>query len=315
MSETPWPLRVASATPAIETLGLRKRYGRSVVALDGIDLTVPEGSTYLLVGPNGAGKTTTLSILLDLTRRSEGEVRVLGHDPASDGAQVRARIGYVPERADFGYGWMKVRALLRHHAVYRPGWDADYAAELERALELESDRKFGKLSKGQARRVELLMALAHRPRLLLLDEPTDGLDPLMRERVLELLADHIRRFPTTTFISTHLIHEADRLADHVAVLDRGTIVVQAEREALMRSMRRWSVPGDARPPAELEPAIVSRTTDRTGPVWTVWGEEAEVRPRLERAGVTPVTAARPSLEQAAVAFLARGSRARLGEDE
>lgn len=307
----PWPTRLQTERAAIETSGLSKRYGawkgRAVLALDGVDLTVPEGSTYLLVGPNGAGKTTALSALLDLVRPTDGSVRVLERDPHTDGAAVRAQIGFVPERADFGYGWMRVDRLLHHHARYRPRWDHDYARELSESLEVETKRKFGKLSKGQARRVELVMALAAQPRLLLLDEPTDGLDPLMRERVLGLLATHRRRFPTTVLISTHLIHEADRLADHVAVLDRGRVMLQCERDELTRMVRRYHLETDVPRTQLINAAVVARSQDTEGPNWFAWGDEERIGAMFEDAGIRVRRVSRPTLEQALVAFLSRGS--------
>ena len=227
----PWPVVLDAPDAAVRARGLTKRF-RKVVALDAVDLTVPTGSVYLLAGPNGAGKTTTTRILLDLTRPTSGAVEVLGLDPHARGAETRAMVGYVPERTDIGYGWMRVDRLLRHHAAFRTTWDEDYARELVDALEVETTKKFAKLSKGNSRRVQLVMALAHKPRLLILDEPTDGLDPLMRERVLGLLAEHARRFQSTMMISTHLIHEADRMATHVAVIDKGHIVYRDTLQAL-----------------------------------------------------------------------------------
>jgi ABC-2 type transport system ATP-binding protein len=295
---------------AVRTNALTKRF-RRVIALDGVDLTVPEGSVYLLAGPNGAGKTTTTRVLLDLTRPTSGEVEVLGQSPHRHGAETRAQIGYVPERTDIGYGWMRVDRLLEHHARFRTSWDADYARELTDALEVETTRKFGKLSKGNARRVQLVMALAHKPRLLILDEPTDGLDPLMRERVLGLLASHARRFQSTMVISTHLIHEADRMATHVAVIDRGRVIIQASRDELKQRLRRYRVrtlTGDT--PRLVEPIVVTRLDGDDGTDLIVWGDEARVGPILRDAGVQVRETVPLTLEQSAVAFLTHGVNAR-----
>jgi ABC-2 type transport system ATP-binding protein len=213
-------------------------------------------------------------------------------------------VGYVPERTDIGYGWMRVDALLAHHAKFRTAWDADYARELSDALEVETTKKFGKLSKGNARRVQLVMALAHKPRLLILDEPTDGLDPLMRDRVLGLLANHARRFASTMMISTHLIHEADRMATHVAVIDRGRVVVQTTRDELKRSLRRYRAERlGGETPALLSPLVVTRADTDDGTDLIVWGDEAHVNPMLSDAGIRVRDAAPLTLEQAAIAFL------------
>ena len=139
--------------PAVETQGVRKRFG-SRVALAGLDLRVPRGAVYVLVGPNGSGKTTTLRILLDLVRADAGRGAILGHDTVAEGPQARALAGYVPERQDAGYGWMKVQELLDHHASYRSTWDGAYARQLVERLDVRDHTKFGKLSKGEARRVQ-----------------------------------------------------------------------------------------------------------------------------------------------------------------
>lgn len=302
----PWPVSIDVPEAAVRARGLTKRF-RKVVALDGVDLTVPTGSVYLLVGPNGAGKTTTTRILLDLARPTSGEVEVLGLDPHTRGAETRAMVGYVPERTDIGYGWMRVDRLLRHHAVFRTTWDADYARELSDALEVETTKKFARLSKGNARRVQLVMALAHKPRLLILDEPTDGLDPLMRERVLGLLATHVRRFPSTMMISTHLIHEADRMATHVAVIDRGRVVLQASRDDMRRLTRRYRVAGTiTEAPESLRAATVARLETEDGADFVVWGDEAQVASAFRSAGIEVRESSALTLEQASVAFLTHG---------
>ncbi len=309
----PWPTSIDAADAAVRARGLTKRF-RKVVALDGVDLTVPAGAVYLLVGPNGAGKTTTTRILLDLTRPTAGTVEVLGLDPHTDGAEMRALVGYVPERTDIGYGWMRVDNLLRHHAAFRTAWDESYARELMDALEVETTKKFGKLSKGNARRVQLVMALAHKPRLLILDEPTDGLDPLMRERVLGILATHARRFQSTMMISTHLIHEADRMATHVAVIDRGRVVLQTSRDDLKHNVRRYRaarMPGVT--PQLLAPLVVTRTESDEGTDLVIWGDESRVTTLLRDGGVELREAAPLTLEQAAVAFLSHGVGARTVE--
>ena len=302
----PWPVVLDAPDAAVRATGLTKRF-RKVVALDGVDLTVPVGSVYLLAGPNGAGKTTTTRILLDLARPTAGQVEVLGIDPHRRGAESRAQVGYVPERTDIGYSWMRVDRLLDHHARFRSTWDADYARELVDALEVETTRKFGKLSKGNSRRVQLVMALAHKPRLLILDEPTDGLDPLMRERVLGILAAHVRRFQSTMMISTHLIHEADRMATHVAVIDRGRVVLQASRDELKRNLRRYraaQMPGETSP--LLDPLVVTRTDTENTTDLVVWGDEQRVNTVLRDTGVEVREVAPLTLEQAAVAFLTHG---------
>ncbi|MYF62611.1 MAG: ABC transporter ATP-binding protein, partial [Gammaproteobacteria bacterium] len=174
------PIDLGKGPFAVTTRGLAKRFG-STRALDGLDLQVPEGAVYVLVGPNGAGKSTLIRTLVGLVRYQAGTVSVLGRDPADRGAEVRAGIGYVPEDYRVGYAWMTVGRLLEHQAVYHPSWDAVYARELRTRYGIDPGRKCHTLSKGQSRRVQLVLALAHRPPLLLLDEPTDGLDHVVRD--------------------------------------------------------------------------------------------------------------------------------------
>lgn len=297
--------RVEAGVAAVETRGLAKRFGRRV-ALDGLDLRVPQGAVYVLVGPNGSGKTTTLRILLDLVRADSGEVSVLGRDPVGDGAAVRSLCGYLPERQDAGYSWMKVQQLLDHHASYRSNWDAQYAAQLMERLEVRDHTRFGKLSKGEARRVQLVMAMAHRPRILLLDEPTDGLDPVMRDEALTLLADHVAETEATLVISTHLVYEVEGLGDHLGVLREGALSAQLDRETLRRQLRRYTlmVPEAWEGPGEVTERVVRRAGGGREVAWTVWGDETEVSDRLRRSGATVREVEPLTLEEAAVALMA-----------
>lgn len=289
---------------AVETRGLMKRYGRRV-ALNGVDLRVPRGSVYVLVGPNGAGKTTTLRALLDLVRPDAGDIRVLGLDPVAEGGAVRSVCGHLPERGDAGYGWMKVHHLLDYHASYRSNWDEAYARDLMDRLGVRDHAKFGKLSRGEARRIQLVMALAHRPRLLLLDEPTDGLDPVMRDEALGLLSDHIAETEATLLISTHLVYEVEGLGDHLGVLQDGVLAAQLDRETLRRRLRRYTleVAPDWRAAAELTERIVRRTGSGREVAWTLWGDESEVVARLKAEGAVVREVDPLTLEEAAVALM------------
>jgi ABC-2 type transport system ATP-binding protein len=293
---------------AVAARGLHKRFGRTP-ALAGLDLTVPEGAVYVLVGPNGAGKTTTLRVLLDLTRPDAGAAEVFGLPAAGRGPAARATIGYVPEAHDFAYPRLTVGNLLAHHARYFPTWDAGYAAELVRRLTLPLWVRYRDLSRGLSRRVQLVQALAHRPPLLLLDEPTDGLDPLARDLVLGLLADHLAASPTTVLVSTHRVHEVEGLGDWLGVMREGRLIAQLERDLLARRLHRVraEVPAGWDPAPELAAAVVGRGRWAPGDreiLWTVWGEAGEVAGRL-RAGGATVRAVDPlNLEAATLALLA-----------
>lgn len=285
---------------AVRTRGLAKRYKKKR-ALAGLDLCVPEGSVYVLVGPNGAGKTTTLRLLLGLARPGRGTSRVFGLDSQRRGAEVRAAIGYVPESHRTPYGEMKVRELLAHLATYRPTWDAEYATRLAGELELRRSARYSELSKGEARRVQLVAALAHRPPLLLLDEPTDGLDPVMRDRFSALLADHLAASETTVLLSTHLVQETELLASHLAVLAHGRLRAQVDAPTLADRLRRYraEVPGDFAGVTGLGSRILDRRDARGEIDWVVWGEEEKVLHALRAAGAEPRQVRRLGLSEAA----------------
>lgn len=305
------PTELESDSCAVRTERVAKAFGETT-ALDGVDLSVPEGAVYVLVGPNGAGKTTLLRLLLDLLRPDSGRAEVLGREPRDQPAQVRARIGYVPERHDFHYGWMKVRHLLEHHASYHPGWDGDYASELVERLEVPTDRKYARLSKGQARRVQLVLALSARPPLLLLDEPTDGLDPMGKKQVLGLIADHLASTPTTVLVSTHLVYEVERLGDHLGLLRKGRLDAQVSRDDLERRMKRYVAvaPGESDLTRDLDLPVLDAKRAGQETTLTLWGEEERMVKTLERAGASVREVSRLSLEEAALTLMEHGENSK-----
>jgi ABC-2 type transport system ATP-binding protein len=298
------PTQLSGADFAIVTHGLNKRYGTQT-ALRDVMLQVPAGAVYLLVGPNGAGKSTMLKVLLDITRADSGAAEVFGLDVRNQSPKVRANVGYVPERPDWGYGWMRVRRLLEHHARYFPTWDNAYAARLAEAFQLRMDRRMGVLSKGQARRVHLVMALAHRPPLLMLDEPTDGLDPLMRDETLGVLAEHLSDTPTTVLLSTHHVEEVERLADHIGVLHDGELRAQLSLNDLRHGLRRYriEVPDGWQGITSLNGAVLRRSTSAREMQWIVWGAETEVARQFDNAGATVRDVASLSLLDATITLL------------
>lgn len=299
------PTRLAGADLTLETRGVEKRYGPDALALAGLDLEVPAGAVYVLAGPNGAGKSTAIKVLLDLVRPDRGTARVLGIRTDADPALVRAQIGYVPESAETAYGWLTVEKFLRHHAAFFEAWDWDYAELLCRRLGIPVREKMRGLSKGVSRSVVLVTALAHRPPVLLLDEPTDGLDPLAREELSGLLVDHMSASPTTLLWSTHHVHEVDRLADHVGVLRSGALVAQASREDMHRMLRSYRAEGPDgwEGPADLPGVVLRRTGAGRDLRWIVWGDERQVTERITGSGGVVRDAAPLPLDEAVVALL------------
>jgi ABC-2 type transport system ATP-binding protein len=289
---------------AVTTHALSKRYGGEP-ALDRVDLRVPEGAVYVLIGANGAGKSTTLKVLMNLERPDSGTAEIFGMDTGRCGPEVRAQVGYVPERYDPGFRWMTCGRLLQHVAAFYPAWEHAYSDHLTRTLDLRLQRKVGGLSKGEARRLQLVLALSHRPPLLLLDEPTDGLDPVIRKRVLALLAEHLADTPTTVLISTHQVYELESLADHVGVLRNGRLVAQLPRHELNRTVRRYRIDvpeGWATPPG-LRIADARRSPGGREVQGTLVGEERAVAERLALAGAHVREVTSLGLEDAALAFL------------
>jgi ABC-2 type transport system ATP-binding protein len=236
-----WPFglnELSMAQCAVATERLSKRY-RAGWGVQDISLRIPLNSTYLLVGPNGAGKSTAIQLILNLLGPSSGSVSVLGCDPLRHPARVRSHIGYVPEKLDWGYGWMTVERLLAHHAAYYPAWNWSYSKALCSLFELPLAQRMRSLSKGQGRRVHLVMALAHCPPLLILDEPTDGLDPVMRVEALEAMEHHLRTFPTTVLLCTHHVSEVEHLATTCGVLSQGRLRAQDRVPAIVGCVRRY----------------------------------------------------------------------------
>ena len=301
MSETSRPV------VAVEAHGLSKSFG-PIEALQALDLQVPAGAVYALVGPNGAGKTTTFKILLGLVSPDRGGMTVFGRDVVRDGPAVRSGIGYVPEAHDAGYKWLRVRDLLRHHATYYPSWDDAYAQKLLGEFQINPLQRFGNLSKGQARRTQLVMALASRPRLLLLDEPTDGLDPASREHVIGVLAEQLSQFDVTVLVATHLVHVVDTLVDHMGVLTAGRMKAQWDRATLATMLREYQaeIPEGWSPPDELNGSVLRRKGGEREIAWAVWGGEDGVTAKLNASGAQ-VRSVRPlTLEESAVVMINAG---------
>jgi ABC-2 type transport system ATP-binding protein len=218
----------------VETRSLVMQFP-GTLALDGLDLQVPAGVTGL-VGANGAGKTTLISLMLGLLRPSKGSIRVLGLDPDRDGPALRAQIGYGPERNvlpddlrayDFVRHLAEVKGLPRDEARTRAS-DSLYLVGLGE----ERFRALGTMSTGQRQRAKLAQAIAADPRLIVLDEPTDGLDPVQREEMLNLIVQIHRDFGIDVVLSSHVLEEVERACDHVIALDRGTLVAQGSMDEL-----------------------------------------------------------------------------------
>jgi len=212
---------------ALEIKGLHKRFP-DVWALRGIDISLDSGRVMGLVGPNGSGKTTLLSILMGHKRPTKGEVRIFGMKP---GKRVREITSYVPE-IDHLYGWMTVREMADFTAGFYPSWNSTKFKDLLEFMGLDPTFKIGNLSRGMRARLKLSLALAAEPKLLLLDEPLSGIDPLSRDKILEAFIKWFQFGEQTVVFSTHIVREAEKLFDYVVFLGDGEIILQGEPDEL-----------------------------------------------------------------------------------
>jgi ABC-2 type transport system ATP-binding protein len=219
----------------INVSGLTRRFGAKT-ALESVSVSMPRGAVYGLVGANGAGKTTLIKHILGLLRAESGSVRVFGLDPVADPVAVLSRIGYLSEENDLP-GWMSVDELIRYSRAFYPAWDDAYAEELRQAFALDPTAKIKNLSRGQKARVGLLIALAHRPELLVLDEPSSGLDPIVRRDILGAVIRTVANEGRTVLFSSHFLGEIEQVADHVTLINEGRIVLSAPLDAIRESHR------------------------------------------------------------------------------
>jgi ABC-2 type transport system ATP-binding protein len=217
----------------IDISGLTRRFGDKT-ALDSVSLSLPRGAVYGLVGANGAGKTTLIRHIMGLLRAESGAVRVFGLDPVADPVAVLSRIGYLSEENDIP-GWMRVDELIRYSRAFYPDLDDPYAEELREAFALDPAAKIKNLSKGQKARMGLLIALAHQPDLLVLDEPSSGLDPIVRRDILGAVIRTIADEGRTVLFSSHLLEEVEQVADHVTMISDGRIVLSGALETIKES--------------------------------------------------------------------------------
>lgn len=204
---------------------------RGTVALDNVSLSIPKGSVYGLVGLNGAGKTTLIRHLIGSMKALHGSVSVLGRDPTLQPEKLLARIGYMSEE-DSLPRWMRISDLLSFCRGVYPTWSDDYAAELCQMFALSVNAKLGSLSKGGRARAALLAAIAHRPELLILDEPSSGLDPIARADILEAIIRTVADEGRTVLFSSHLLEEIDRVCDHIALIHEGKLLESISAESL-----------------------------------------------------------------------------------
>lgn len=270
-------------TAAFAVSGLCKRYPQ--FALRDLDLSLPEGQVMGLVGVNGAGKTTLLRLLTGLAAPDAGTVEVLGHRLPEAQVAAKRQIGFASEDMRLYRG----QTLDWHIALVRqiwPEWDTAYAQELIRRFDLTPAQPVGGYSHGQRVKALLLLCLARRPRLLLLDEPTTGLDPVARAEVLEALADVLRDERRSVLFSSHHTHDVEQLADRIAFLHAGRLIADADKESFLDHWRRLLCQGSPSPGLESWPELAQVRRAGSQIELKVRRWQADLPARLAAAGLT-----------------------------
>ena len=272
-------------TNAVELHQVRYRASRTF-EIGNLDLNVRSGSIYGFLGPNGSGKTTTMRLALGLLRPLSGRITVLGDEIPANAPRVLARVGYVPEQPHLD-PTLTVRESLRFQAAFYATWDWPRAEQLLRQFDLEERNTFGRLSKGQKGKLMTLLALAQRPELLVLDEPTDGLDPVVRRDVLSALLDYVSQHQATVFISSHLVHELERICDWIGVMDNGRLITEVPMDRFKNGIKRLRV-ADAPPTVADAPFVILARERANGRVetWVVRDWEPAMAAYFETVGAS-----------------------------
>ena len=248
---------VNSAGLAIRTRLLAKRYPGGD-GVKGLDLEVPCGCKFGLLGPNGAGKSTTIKMLMGLIAPTSGDAAVLGAGIGTDAVAIRARVGYVPER-HYIYQWMTVDEVIWFTRSFYPNWNDTFCDELIEQYGLDTRKKVKQLSHGMVTKLALTLALSHEPELLLLDEPTTGLDPLIREEFLEgILHPLLEQSSRTVFFSSHIMSDVEKVSDTIGIINEGRLLICRPRAKLLQGTKR------------IGAVLKDNTKTRTAPAGTVW---------------------------------------------
>lgn len=289
--------------PVIHTDDLTIRYGK-LVAVDGVTLDVPPGCVFALMGRNGAGKTSLIRALLGLTPISSGSATVFGLDSATRHVEIRRRVGYVPE-SHHQYRWMTVAEIVRFASAFYPTWDPELCDACIERFGLDRGKKIKELSRGMVAKVALTLALAHKPQLLVLDEPTGGLDAVIRREFLESVVDVAADEGRTVLISSHLLSDVERVADRVALLHEGGLRLVDDAEALKARVRELTLTFPGEPPEDPQiDGLLS--AQREGHEWRVVLDNCndDTVPRLRRQFAEGTVSSRDlSLEEIFVALV------------
>ena len=293
-------------TDAIRIRNLAWRAGKEFAIRD-LAMTVPTGAIYGFLGPNGSGKTTTIRLLLGMLSPEDGTIDVLGHSVPRFAHRALARIGYVPEKLHL-YQGLTVDESIDFHRAFYPDFDVAEAERLRKRFGLREDQLVQRLSKGEAGKLMMLLALSQRADLLVLDEPTDGLDPVIRREVLGALVEYVESKSATVFISSHLVHEQERICDWVGVMDCGRMIAELPMQEFRSGIKRLRIDRapavrDAAPFALLSRESITLEHEE----WVVRGWQPEMREWFARIGADVRDVQDLDLEESFVELL-RGAR-------
>lgn len=283
---------------AIETDNLTKTFGE-VVAVNHLNLQVPKGCIFGFLGENGAGKTTTIKLLISLLKPDKGQVQVLGLNPFRNRTFLNQRLGYMPESRAM-YDYMKVEEIIDFTSSFYDRWDKNKVTRYLTRFELPLKRRVKHLSKGMRSQLALVLSLGHLPELLILDEPTDGMDPVIRHYFLTEIVNELKAAGITVFLSSHVLGEVEKIADQIGLIHRGKLLVSAPLTQLKEREQRVQVKL-SRP---VEPSQIEKIAGVIGVLgeganWTIelQGQVGLFKEELSKIGLEQFEAAPLNLEE------------------
>ncbi|MCW3491664.1 ABC transporter ATP-binding protein [Dethiobacter alkaliphilus] len=266
---------------AIDLQGLQKTFGEKV-AVEDLTLQIPEGSIFGFLGPNGAGKTTTIKMMLGLLRPDQGGGKILGHDIAQHSVALRQKVGYVAEVQSL-YEYMSVEGILEFCRPFYPRWNRQIADKYLKFFDLPKKQQIKNLSKGMKTQLALVIAMAPEPELLILDEPTSGLDAINRQEFLRIVLEELAVQGRTVFFSSHLLHDVERIADHVAIINQGRLIEVRDVDQLKTTVKKIRIVFQHEPKDDLFslPGVVNVAKEGSAYVVSVEDNLQEILQRFK----------------------------------
>jgi ABC-2 type transport system ATP-binding protein len=296
---------------AIETQSLTRRFGK-ITAVDALNLHVPAGSLFGLIGPNGAGKTTTQRVLMDIIRPTAGEARIFGRDCQKESVAARDRVGYLPGELSL-YDSMRVREFFEMcFSLQQSNTDPKHWRTLSARLDLDTSRRIGQLSRGNRQKVGVVAAFMNKPDLLILDEPTTGLDPLVQQTVMELVRE-ANGAGATVFFSSHILPEVQAVCDRVGIIREGQLVATERVEDLTTQHFKRIRFGFATVPPDdafTQDGVTVLARDGQGLTLEIHKDLDQVMERAAALGITDIETIPVSLEEIFLAYYGKGNGGR-----